>query len=404
MSGAKRWVEGLDAATWRKLILAVAGVALLIRAVLAIRYLSAGTGGGGYDFRWYRAVGSAARDGNPYTAHLVPPVDIPPLQVLTFAGLGIGAGVPLRTLFMLGDVAIVLIAGLGLKQSRVWRLNLACWIAFNPMLLLIWDITVEDKNLYILCVIAAIAAVQHGRHYVALAAAGTFMLFKYVGGFLVPPIAWLIARTEGWRRAIIAVGALGAIFALSQIPWFPDSLDSFGRRNGRASWEHPGHTTWTILLDKVHLYDPALVKIIIVGGVATAYGLLLKGRIGTVESMTLALIAAFFALPDSSPDRIMLLTVLFILITPLTGAGWGVLWVASTIGALANGIFGWIPYLTGVKTLTDNLTGAYGGVRSVIFSNLVLFAAVAFFAMSHTRNKPVRFVEDRAPEAVPVTT
>jgi hypothetical protein len=76
----------------------------------------------------------------------------------------------------------------------------------------------------------------------------------------------------------------------------------------------------------------------------------------------------------------------------------------SVIGALANGIFGWIPYLTGLKSTTDSLTGAYGGVRSVIFTNLVLFSAVAFYALSHMRNKRPPYVEQRTPEAVPVAT
>jgi hypothetical protein len=379
-----RAVASRHSPRWLQLVLGLAALAVILRIIAIV-----GAPAGGYDLGWYQQVGEAALDGNPYTAHLIPPTDVPPLQALTFGLLGEPNAVPLRVLFLLADVGTLLMLGLLMPRPTGWRLNVMCWLTFNPFLLMAWDITAEDKNLYIFCTVAAIVGIETGRLAWSWLATGAFLIFKFVGGFLIPPLAWVTMQSRGRRVAILSVLGVAVLFAASNLPWFPHSLDAYGHRGDRASAPLPGHTSWTILLSSIHLYDPAIVKVVLVGGVLAAYGLLVAGRISATESMVLALIATFIALPDNSIDRIMLLTFLFILIVQPSTTGWTLLWAASVVAAAAvQATHNLLPvpgFLDPLERSLKDFVGPRDKAFAIALLNLPLFVSAGLYVVSKAR-------------------
>src|SRR5215208_3666944 len=129
-----------DERTWRRTVLAVAALALVVRLAIAA------VTGGGNDLKIYYAFASLAAGGdNPFD----PPAgfefperlsDNLPGEYVLFAGLLRIVDSPdtLRVLFAFADAGVVLLVGLWYPRPIAWRAAFVAFYAFNPLVLGSW--------------------------------------------------------------------------------------------------------------------------------------------------------------------------------------------------------------------------------------------------------------------------
>jgi hypothetical protein len=367
------WLLSLlaDERSWRRAVIAVAVLALVLR--LAIAAIT----GGGNDLKLYYTFSSLVTGGlNPY--HAPPGFPFPdrlgdnlPGEYLLFAGvLEIDhSKYALRALFALADAGTILLIGLRYPRPIVWRAAVVLFYAFNPLVLGSWTATSEDKTLLFGLLAALFLALETGRVVRGWAAAAAIGVLKGVSIVFVPFLAWETWRRRGLRFAAACVGGFTVVMVLGHLPWFPDGFVVYSRRNGHLEFREPGHAAFTQFLDRVGLYDVAIVKYGVPLLLVATFAAYVRRRIGVIEAIVLAQVATLVLQPDHSYTRALLAALPFLFLIRLDARRWIVLWVVSAIGAV--GIY--------LQQERGQL-GGYGSLEHVVASNLFLVLVIALYA------------------------
>ena len=344
-----------DERTWRRTVLVVIVLALIVRAGLV------GVTGGGNDLKIYNQFSHLAIHGvNPYTDQLPPGLPEParlgdnlPGELLLFGGLLKihDSADSLRVLFMLADAGVIALIGFAYPRPRQWRAAFIGFYAFNPLVLGSWTATAEDKTVLFLLFAVVLLGLERARE--GLSWAGTALLgaIKGISFVFMPPLALHTLRARGWRTAAWMVAATVVVLALAHLPWFPDSLRSYSRRSDHIATWVPGHASLMQIPSRLGFYDPAIVRI---GSplllLAVYVGYLLR-RIDIRETIVLASLATVVLLPDQSYPRCLFAALPFLLIIRLDTRRWALIWVVSTIAS----IFIWFQYQRGAaRRLRDD--------------------------------------------------
>lgn len=370
---------------WRLVVLAIAAAALLVRlAIIAAT-------GGGADLRvyvYFARLFAAGED--PYSAPAggaVDPVygDQAPLLFGLFAGLLKVHDAPetLRVLFALADTAVIALIGLWLRRPVAWRLGFILFYAFSPFVLYSWTAHAEDKTVIFLGLAGLVIALERGSHAAAWVLTAALAAVKWLGAFWALPLVLATARARGARAALLSLGGFAAVFAAAQAPFFPSSLEAYARRADRMELDPPIHAGLLKPLAEIGLYDPWLARGLTVAALLAVYAAFARRRLDAPAAVVLAMVAGYVFLPDQSDNRVLLLVLPVLLLTRLTPLRYAVLWVLSTVAAVAlvvelNGVPG---PLAGLEPLLTALFGAYGSMQHVVIVNALLLWALACFAL-----------------------
>jgi hypothetical protein len=370
-------------ARWRWAVLAIAVGALGVRLLIVAH------SNGGDDLRMYAFFSRLALHGvNPFSSPalgLFPASDgnNPPLEVAGFAALlGLhDSPTTLRVLFALADSSVVLLVGLAFPRPRAWRAAFILFYAFNPFVLFSWSVFAEDKSLLFLGVAAWLLALERGRDGLAWVAAAALSAFKFLGAFAAPVLAVHSWRQHRWRVGISVTAFIG-VFALSNLPWFPESLRAFSRREGRLGINPPIHASPTIALARLGLYAPIEAKALTAAGIAAVLGLFVGRRIDVREAVVWSLFAGYLFLPDDAFNRLLLITLPFLLIMHPSVRQWIVIWVVSGIAALA-GVVATRGVPHELKFIAGPLRDVFGRestLRHMLWMNLLTVVVLVFYA------------------------
>ena len=332
-------VEAWRDSRWAALVVAVALCGLLLRLLLIAHT------GGGSDLRIYTYFSRLPLHGvNPFRSPAngeFAPVfgNSPPVEVAAFAGLlSIHDSVStLRVVFALSDAALLLIVGLWFPRRRGWRAAFICFYAFNPFVLFAWTTLAEDKTLLLLGITVLLLALERSREWTAWLAAAALAAFKFLGTFLIPALAIDTYRRRG-RWVIVPLLVFVAVLVLSNLPWFPASLHAFSRRDSRLGINPPIHASPTLLLARIGVYAPFEAKLLTAAGILVVLALQLARRIDVREAVVWSLFAGYVFLPDDALDRLLLITIPFLLIVELSPVEWAVVWGVSILAAVAGDI------------------------------------------------------------------
>jgi hypothetical protein len=368
---------------WRWVVLAIAVGALGIRLLIVAH------SNGGDDLRMYTFFSRLALHGvNPFSSSVrgeFPASDgnNPPLEVAGFAALlGLhDSPTTLRVLFALTDGALVLLVGLAFPRSRAWRAAFILFYAFNPFVLFSWSVFAEDKSLLFLGVAALLLALERGRDGLAWVAAAALTAFKFLGAFAAPALAVYSWRLHRWR-VLIPVTAFIGVFVLSNLPWFPESLRAFSRRDGRLGINPPIHASPTIALARLGVYAPIEARVLTAAGIAAVVGFFVARRIDVREAVVWSLFAGYVFLPDDAFNRLLLITLPFLLIMHPSVRQWLVIWVVSSIVALA-GVVATRGVPHELKFIARPLRDAFARestVRHMLWMNLLTMLVLVFYA------------------------
>jgi len=387
-----------DERAWRRAVFAIAALALLLRLAIAA------VTGGGNDLKIYYAFASLVADGgNPYQ----PPADFSqperlsdnlPVEFLLFAGLleVENSKYALRVLFAFADVGVILLLGLKYPRSIPWRAAFVVFYAFNPLVLGSWTATAEDKTILFLLFVALLWSLEAGRQVAGWAAATAMGVLKGVSLVFVPFLAWETWRQRGLRVAAVCVGGFAALMLLAHLPWWPDAFEVYDRRNGHIEFREPGHASFTQLLDRVGLYDAAIVKVGVPLMLVAAFGAYVMRWIDVREGIVLASFATLVLQPDHAYTRALLAALPFLFLIDLTVRRWAAIWVVSAIASA--GVY--------LQQERGEL-GGYGSVAHVVVSNAFLVLVLAYYvrdkasARRRVSAKPVGTIPDGAPAAQP---
>ncbi len=368
MSRLRPYLE--DERSWRRVVFAVAGVALLIRLAIAA------VTGGGNDLKIYYAFSSlVVSGGNPYS----PPEgfgqperlsDNLPVEFLLFAGLLEieNSKYMLRALFALADTGVILLIGLKYPRAIPWRAALIGFYAFNPLVLGSWTATAEDKTILFLLFVALLWSLEVGRTVTGWVAATAMGVLKGVSLVFVPFLAWQSWRDRGLRVAALCVGGFAALMMLAHLPWWPDAFEVYDRRSGHIEFREPAHAAFTQLLDRAGLYDPAIVKAGVPLMLVAAFGAYVVRWIDVREGIVLASFATLVLQPDHAYTRALLAALPFLFLIDLTARRWAVMWIVSTIASA--GIY--------LQQERGEL-GGYGSIAHVAVANAFLVLVLAYY-------------------------
>jgi hypothetical protein len=360
-----------DERSWRRTVVVVALLALVVR--LAIAAIT----GGGNDLKIYYSFASLVTDGaNPYH----PPADFSlparladnlPGEFLLFAGvleLDHSKGA-LRALFALADMSVILLVGLKYPRPIVWRAAFVGFYAFNPLVLGSWTATAEDKTLLFLLFAAMLLAFESGRHAAGWGAAAVMGALKGVSLFFAPFLAWETWRRRGLRSAAACVAGFALVMVVAHLPWFPDAFEVYDRRAGHIEFRKPAHAALTQLLDRVGLYDPALVRFGVPLLLIAIFAAYVWRRIDAIEGIVLANLATLILQPDHAYTRALLAALPFLFVLPLTARRWAAIWVVSALASI--GVY--------LQQERGEL-GGYGSIAHVVVANAFLALVVGFYA------------------------
>jgi hypothetical protein len=291
----------------------------------------------------------------------------------------------LRILFLVADLASVLTVAYLFRRPRWWRVQLMLLIAFNPFLLIRWTFSAEDKTLLFLWLALLIAFLEQDRHIASWTAATVLGILKWLSVYLVLPLAAFTASRRGYSRALLAVGLSFLTVAVITIPFFPDSLKPWSRREARLNVV-PEHESPTRLLDAVGLWDPLVVKIFIPAAVLAVFALYLAGRIDIREAVILSFGAAIVLLPDIGRGEWVALPLILIMrLTPLRLlAIWGSS-IISSIDTVAESRKGRnLPFHPFFERL---LGSGEGTLLHVFLLNLFFFVVLLLYAVDRMRGR-----------------
>jgi hypothetical protein len=311
-------------------------------AAFALRLLIIAHSHGGDDLRIYTYFSRLALHGlNPFAAPANGPIspafsNSPPVEVAAFAGLLAIHDSPttLRVAFALSDVMVLLLIGFRFPRPRRWRIAFMLFYAFNPLVLVAWTVFAEDKTLLFLGIVILLLSLERGREWAAWMATMALTAFKFLGAFVAPALALHSFRLDR-RRGLMLAGAFVAVFLLSNLPWFPKSLDAFSRRDHRLGINPPGYASPTLLLSRLGVYAPLEVKIFTAAAILTVLALFLSRRVDAREAVVWSLFGGYAFLPDDAIDRLLLMTLPFMLILDLSPGDWIAIWLVSAVAALA---------------------------------------------------------------------
>ena len=184
---------------------------------------------------------------------------------------------------------------------------------FNPFILVAFTAFAEDKTLLFLGIACWVLALERDSEIGSWLAAAALTAFKFLGAFAAPALALRSWRRDG-TRAVIPVAAYGAVFLLSNAPWFPDSLHAFSRRNVRLGIDPPIHASPWLLVSRAGLYAPAEAKLALVVSIVAVLALYAARRIEIREAVIFSLFAGYVFLPDDAFNRLILITLPFLLL------------------------------------------------------------------------------------------
>jgi len=240
---------------WRNVIIAIAAVALLVR----LGFVAATGSHADANLQVYYYFSDLFRHGiDPYHAPLGGAIDPkyavnPPALHALFAGLLAihDSAVTLRVFFALADAAVILAVGLLLPRERSFRLAFVLFYAFNPLVLLMWTVSAQDKTFTFLLIVLVVAGLARADHALTWVSATVLAAVKWMSLFFVVPLATHALRERSRRSALQAVGIFVLIFALSNLPFFPSNLRAFHNRGIAAGWSTPIHESITRVLAMV---------------------------------------------------------------------------------------------------------------------------------------------------------
>jgi hypothetical protein len=369
---------------WTLVVMGVAAMALVVR-LLIIAHTH-----GGDDLRIYTYFSRLALHGlNPFA----PPAhgtvasryaNSPPLEVAAFTVLLWVHDSPttLRVCFALADVATLLLVGLAFPRSRNWRLAFLMFYAFNPLVLLAWTVYAEDKTILFLAIAGLILALERGRSWSSWLLTAFLAAFKFLGAFLVPALAWHTIRQR--RNLAWPLLALVVLVGLTALLWFPDGLHAFSRRSGRLDLNPPLNASPVLLLSRLGIYSTVEPRVLTALGVLGVLTLLVSARVEIREAVILTILAGYVFLPDDAFDRLLLVTLPFLLVMAPSWRRWLVLWVSSCLAALGalvstHGVPHW---LSGLGGALRSVFGPHEGtLRHVAWMSLFLIVVLAMFAL-----------------------
>ncbi|MEA2197085.1 MAG: hypothetical protein QOJ25_1136, partial [Solirubrobacteraceae bacterium] len=282
-----------------------------------------------------------------------------------------------------GDVAVLLLIGFWFPRPQSWRLAFILFYAFNPFVLLAWTVYAQDKTLLFFGIAALLLALERGREWSAWLAATALAAFKFLGAFGLPALALHWFRKRGWWWALASVGAFVVVLALSNLPWFPKSLDAFTRRNDLLAINPPIHASPTIVLARIGIYAPIAAKLLPVAAAIAVLVLFARRRIDVREAMVWSLFAGYVFLPDTDFDRMLLITLPFLLLLDLSLARWVFIWIVSCVSALAGLVATHgVPHeLSGVAGTLNSLFAPGGTLRYVLWLNLFPVLVLGYYLL-----------------------
>jgi hypothetical protein len=367
---------------WRLTVIAITVLAVVVR-VLIIAHTHGGSNLAIYtDFS--RLALHGANPFNPPAHGPINPVhsNSPPFEVAVFAALLAIHDSPtmLRGLFVLGDIAVLLLIGFSFPRPLGWRLGFMLFYAFNPFVLLAWTAYAQDKTLLFFGIAALLLALERGREWGAWLALTALAAFKFLGAFAFPALALHWFRKRRWW-ALAPVAAFLVVVAVSNVPWFPKSLDAFSRRNDLLAFNPPIHVTPTILLAKIGIYAPIEAKLLPVAGTIIALTAYVMRRIDVREAMAWSLFAGYVFLPDTDFDRMLLITLPFLLLLAMSTGRWVVVWVVSSVAALgAEVATHGVPHaLSSFAGTLHSVFPKEGTVLNVLWMNLLTVLVLAYY-------------------------
>jgi len=293
----------------------------------------------------------------------------------------------LRILFLIADLASILAVAFLFRRPTWWRAHLMLLVAFNPLLLMRWHFYSADKTVLFLWIALLIAFLEQERHALAWTATTVLGILKWMSAYIVLPLAAFTASRRGPGRAVLAVGLSVLAVAATTVPYFPDSLQPWNRRQARLD-HRPDHESVTRLLDAVGLWHPLMVKIFVPAALIAIFALFLADRIDIREAVVLSIAASLFLLPDITRTEFIALP--FLLITRLSPVRLLAIWVASTLSAIAvvgtTNKVGSLPF----GSVLDRLFGSTeyeGSLFYVFVINLFLFVVLLIYAADRLRGR-----------------
>jgi hypothetical protein len=235
--------------------------------------------------------------------------------------------------FALADVATLLLIGFGSTRPRTWRLAFMVFFALDPFVLISWTVFAEDKTIIFFWIALLVIALDGERLCLTWFSTTVLTVFKFLGVFAAPVLA-----IDSWRRrgtaAVAPIAGFVVISALSNAFWFPHSLKAFSRRNVRVGIDPPIHASPTMVLSKLHVYATWEVKPLMIVLLLVIFVAFLYRRLSIQEATVWSLFAGYVFLPDDSFDRLLLISLPFLLLVSLSWRQWLALWIWSCVTAL----------------------------------------------------------------------
>jgi hypothetical protein len=367
-------------------------IAFLAVSALAIRLVAGPVlaSGGGADLDIYYYFSHIVLDGgNPYTAPENGPIagsygDNTVFHLSTLAGLLWlhDSKDTLRVFFILFDAAVIPLVGFYARRPRPWRLAVAVFYAFCPLIIVWWTEVPEDKPVSLFLIFLIVFAVERSALTVACVGTTLLALFKWMSGFFLIPFAMYARSRMALRVFLVAFGLFVLAFALNHLPYFPDNLVAYDRRELRTH-APPVHASWTKLLSALGIYTDTYVKLFMYGGLAIVYALFTLRRLDIREAIVLALFFAYFALPDQSFDRILLIALPFLLLIRLTPWRYAALWIIGIFAGAAVhfnlGLTPWQTHKGASYEVAHWLFGDYGSLQHTLWANSPLVLLVGLY-------------------------
>jgi hypothetical protein len=380
--------DPLATRTWRAVVLALAGAAFLIRlGIIAHSH-------GGNDLGTYTYFARIAlHGGDPFSApahglFAAGYANNPPVEFASFAGLLAihDSATTLRVVFALSDLFVLMLIGFAFPWSQARRGALLVFYGFNPLVLLWWTYWSEDKTLLFLAIVLLLWALERDRTWFAWGVAAALAAFKFLGAFLAPVLAVNEFRKTRWR-ALEPIAAFAVVALVSNAPWFPHSLDAFTRRNDRLAFNPPIHTSPTLLISRLGFYAPFEAQLLPVLAGVCVVALLLARRINVREAVVWSLFVSYVFLPDDDVDRMILITLPFLLIMSVSVWEWAAIWIVSLLATAASVIaVNGVPHaLAAINGPLQSVFSHEGTVRTVIWTNLPTALVLGIYFAHHRR-------------------
>jgi hypothetical protein len=277
-------------------------------------------------------------------------------------------------------------------RSRVWRLAVGSFVAFNPFTLIAWTAFFEDKGEIFLLLVILLIAIERGQLALAWAASAVVGALNWLIVF-VPALLIETYHRLGRRAATLCLAAFGFVYVVSYIPYFPSDLEAYVRRSDQLG--APFHASFDVFLAEAGLYTPALVAVLVPLSLVAIYAAQLRRLISVEETVVLSVLAVFVFLPNHTTHRIALTTLPFLFIIRLTTARLAMIWLASALGAIAdivarNGVpFG--SHLGPLASAAAHIFGPrLGAPGYVAFGNTLTFLMLGLFVTDKLHERRAR--------------